>query len=68
MDKREEIVKRMISTALHTKYENSKANSKDEILGQAIDIKKALDSLYSVDDKQWQNILADIGSYADCLM
>jgi hypothetical protein len=68
MDKREEIVKGMISTSLHIKYENSSAYSKDELLRDAIAIKDAISPLYSVTDRQWQNILADIASYADCLV
>ena len=68
MDKRTEIVAKMISAAVHTRYQDSKAFNVQEIMNMAVDIRKALNKLYSLTDKQWSEVLADIGQYAECLI
>ena len=63
-----EIMKAVISTGLHTHYENEQAASTDEVLSRAITIKDALHSLYPLTDADWTEVLRDIGTYADCLV
>ena len=63
-----EIMKGIISAGLHIEYRDDFALNKDEILKHAVKIKVALKSAYPLTDKEWSEVLRDIGSYADCLV
>jgi len=64
-----EILKNMISTGLHIKYEHELADSHKEILDFANSIKDALLPLFPVTDNEYEEvILNDIASYADCII
>ena len=61
-----EIMKAIISTGLHIEYENRGGTHK-VITDYAINIRDALSKLYPLTENQWDEVLRDIASYADCL-
>jgi hypothetical protein len=62
-----EILKKMISTSLHITAE-SRPMTFGEITATAVSLKNALHSLYPTTDKEWEEVMRDIGSYAYCLL
>jgi len=60
------IMKAIISTGLHIEYENGGGTHK-VITDYAINIRDALSKLYPLTENQWDEVLRDIASYADCL-
>ena len=62
-----EIMKSVISAGLHIHYKDDTASNTDEVLSLAITIKELLAPLYPLADKDWSEVLRDIGTYADCL-
>ena len=64
--KNAEIMKAIISTGLHIEYENRGGTHK-VITDYALNVKDALNELYPLTENQWNEVLRDVASYADCL-
>ena len=64
--KNAEIMKAIISTGLHIEYENMGGTHRG-ITNYALNVKDALGKLDPLTENQWDEVLRDIASYADCL-